>query len=115
MDAEYIGREFITVPSFDIKWKRLGLTDEDKRRLELILLEDPKVSAVIRGSGGVRKMRFSFPNRGKSGSVRVIYVNFEVYEKIFLIDVYQKSEKDNISKAECNDMKQLVEMIELEL
>lgn len=115
MDNELIRREFITVPSFDLKWKRLGFTDEDKRRLELTLLEDPKVGAVIRGTGGVRKMRFSFPDRGKSGSVRVIYVDFEVYEKIFLLDAYQKSEKDTLSKAECNTMKQLVEMIELEL
>ena len=48
------------------------------------MLEDPKVGAVMRGTGGVRKMRFAFKHRGKSGSVRVIYVDFEVYEKIYL-------------------------------
>lgn len=44
----------------------------------------------MRGTGGVRKMRFAFEEKGKSGSVRIIYVDFEVYEKIFLITAYPK-------------------------
>ncbi len=48
----------------------------------------------MRETGGVRKMRFAFEDRGKSGSVRVIYIDFEVYEKIFLLTAYPKSEKD---------------------
>ena len=47
---------------------------------------------------------------GKSGSTCVIYVDFEVYEKIFFVDVYQKSDKDNLTKAERNDMKAVVEL-----
>ena len=60
-------------------------------------------------------MRFSFPHRGKSGSVRVIYVDFEVYERIYLITAFQKSYQENLSKAERNDLKKLVEFLELEL
>jgi hypothetical protein len=60
-------------------------------------------------------MRFSFPHRGKSGSVRVIYVDFEVYERIYLITAFQKSDQENLSKAERNDLKKLVEFLELEL
>ena len=69
----------------------------------------------MRETGGVRKMRFAFENRGKSGSVQIIYVDFEIYEKVYLIDAYQKSEKDNLSKSERNDMKKIVELIELQL
>ena len=108
-------REFVTLPSFDEKWKVPGLDEDDKRRLEQELLENPKVGPVMKGTGGVRKMRFAFRDRGKSGSTRVIYVDFEVYEKIFFVDVYQKSDKDNLTKAERNDMKDVVELIELGL
>ncbi|MBR5344280.1 MAG: type II toxin-antitoxin system RelE/ParE family toxin [Clostridia bacterium] len=108
-------REFITLPSFDVKWKSLGLDEDDKSRLEQELLDNPKIGPVMQGTGGVRKMRFAFRDRGKSGSTRVIYVDFEVYEKIYLIDVYQKSDKDNQTKAERNDMKNIVELIELSL
>lgn len=43
----------------------MGLGDSDLRRLQSQLLEDPKIGSVIRGVGGVRKMRFAFEDRGK--------------------------------------------------
>lgn len=84
-------------------------------RLQEELLADPKVGAVIRGTGGVRKMRFAFQHRGKSGSIRVIYVDFEVYEKIFLITAYTKDEKDNLSDSEKAEIKQLIKVLEQQL
>lgn len=60
-------------------------------------------------------MRFAFENRGKSGSIRVIYVDFETYGKLYLLTAYPKNVKDNLSKAERNDLKQLVEILEHEL
>ena len=42
-------------------------------------------------------MRFAFEHRGKSGSIRVIYVDFEVYEKIFLITAFAKNEQENLT------------------
>ena len=108
-------REFIWLPSFIVKWKHLGLNDDDMRQLEKELLENPKVGAVMRGTGGVRKMRFAYENRGKSGALRVIYVDFEVYRKIYFVDVYQKSEKDNLTMAERNNIRSAVEVLELAL
>ena len=81
-------RLFVELPIFRSRWKDMGLNDDDLKRLQEELLADPKIGAVMRGTGGVRKMRFAFEQRGKSGSVRVIYVDFEVYEKIFLITAY---------------------------
>lgn len=46
----------------------MGLTDADLRRLQEELLANPQIGSVMRGTGGVRKMRFAFENRGKSGS-----------------------------------------------
>ena len=90
-------RTFVELPIFRSRWDDLGLDDSDLRRLQMELLEDPKVGDVMRGTGGVRKMRFSFEHKGKSGGVRVIYVDFEVYEKIYLLTAYTKNEKDNLS------------------
>lgn len=78
-------------------------------------MENPKVGSVMQGTGGIRKMRFAFESRGKSGSSRVIYIDFEVHEKIFLITAYPKSEKDNLSKEERNELKQLVEILKNQL
>ena len=84
-------------------------------RLEAMLLANPKVGEVMRGCGGARKMRFAFLNRGKSGSVRVIYVDFEVAAIIYLVDVYAKSGKEDLTKAECNKLRDYVEVLEAEL
>ena len=109
------GREFVTIPSFDLKWTRLGLTDDDLRRLERAILKDPKIGPVIQGTGKARKVRFAFENRGKSGSARVIYVDYEVFEKVYLLDVYAKNEKESLTKADRNDLKAIVDYIELAL
>ena len=108
-------RTFVELPSFQKQWKEMGLTDSDLRRLQFALLDDPKVGKVMRETGGVRKMRFAFEAHGKRGGVRVIYVDFEVYEKLYLLTAYPKSEKDNLSKAERNELKQLVDALEQQL
>lgn len=69
----------------------------------------------MRGTGGVRKMRLAFEQRGKIGSVRVIYVDFEIYEKIFLITAYPKNEKDNLSDSERAEIKQMIQALENQL
>ena len=108
-------RTFVELPLFRSKWDDLGLDDSDLRRLQIELLEDPKVGDVMRGTGGVRKMRFSFEHKGKSGGVRVIYVDFEVYEKIYLLTAYTKNEKDNLTKDERNEIKKLITVLENQL
>lgn len=108
-------RIFVELPSFRTEWKAMGLDDNDLSRLEDELLDNPKIGEVMRGTGGVRKMRFAFEHRGKSGSVRVIYIDFEVHEKIFLLTAYPKSEKDNLSKDERNDIHRLVDVLENQL
>ena len=108
-------RTFIELPLFRSKWEDLGLNDDDLKRLQVELLADPKVGAVMRGTGGVRKMRFAFEQRGKSGSVRVIYVDFEVYKRIYLITAYTKSEKDNLTDKERNEIHRLIDILKAQL
>ena len=108
-------RSFIELPIFKSRWEALGLTEEDLLRLQIELLADPKAGDVMQGTGGVRKMRFAFEHRGKSGGVRVIYVDFEVYEKIYLLTAYTKNEKDDLTKKERSEIKQLIEVLEQQL
>lgn len=108
-------RSFVELPIFKSRWEALGLDEEDLLSLQTELLADPKVGDVMQGTGGVRKMRFAFEHRGKSGGVRVIYVDFEVYEKIYLLTAYTKNEKENLTKKERNEIKQLIEVLEQQL
>ena len=108
-------RTFVELPSFRAEWKNLKLTEDDLRRLQEELLANPEIGSKMQGTGGIRKMRFAFEHRGKSGSVRVIYVDFFIHEKLYLITAYAKSEKENLTKEERNILKKLVEQLGAEL
>lgn len=58
-------RTFVELPIFRFRWEAMGLDDDDLARLQRELLEDPKIGPVMQGTGGVRKMRFVFEDRGK--------------------------------------------------
>lgn len=106
-----INREFVMMPEFDHQWKLLGLGDEELLQLQEELLENPKAGDVLRGNGGLRKYRMAFPGCGKSGSGRVAYVDFTMYETIYLITVYPKSEKDNLSVVERNEIAKVIAIL----
>jgi uncharacterized protein YkuJ len=108
-------RTFIQTKEFSSNWDRLGFTDDDLRRLELDIMSDPEKYPVIQGTGGLRKARFAFEHQGKSGGVRVCYVDFVLKETIYLITVYPKSEKENLSKAERNEIKKMITLLEKSL
>ena len=108
-------REFVRLPEFEKQCKHIGLDEDDVRAIENELLVNPKSGMVIKGTGGVRKLRIILPNRGKSGGARTIYVDFTQYEKIYFITAYDKSETDDLTKAECNALKAFVRILESEL
>ena len=92
-----------------------GLSENDLLRLQLQLLEDPKAGSVIPGTGRLRKLRFAFPDRGKSGSVRVLYIDFEQQERIFLLNVFAKNEQENLTQEQRNNIKKSLLRLEEEL
>ena len=110
-----IKREFIQTSVFTREWEGLGFNDTDLRRLENELLQNPKVGKVIQGTGRMRKMRFAFKGRGKSGSTRVCYVDFEIKETIFLLADFAKNELENLSQAERNILKKQIDELESNL
>ena len=105
-------RTFIMTQEFDKNWKAMGLTDDDLKALQEELILNPTKGDLMQGTGGLRKLRFAFEGRGKSGSSRVCYVDFAVYEKIYLITAYPKNEKENLSKAERNAIAAVIRQLE---
>ena len=103
------------MPIFDKQWRAMELDDNDLQALQIELLKDPQIGSVIQGTGKLRKMRFAFPNRGKSGSSRVLYVDFVLAETIYLIFAYPKNEKDNLTDEERNNIKKMIAKIEQSL
>ena len=107
-------REFIHSKEFDDKWKNLLLTDTDLLELQNYLCKNPNAGDIMQGTGGIRKIRWAIQGKGKSGGVRVIYLDIVFAEKIYLLSVFAKNEKANLSKAERNDFKSLVTLIKQE-
>ena len=72
------------------------LSDVDYSRLQSQLIENPEAGAVIRGSGGVRKLRWAAAGRGKSGGYRVIYFVRRSNGIIWMLTMYPKNVADSI-------------------
>ena len=107
-------RTFIEVPLFTRRWKELGLDDGDLLKLQILLLKDPESGPVMEGTGGIRKIRFPLEYKGKSGSVRDCYTDFEEYAVTYLITAFAKKEQENLSMAEKSILKKLVKSLKEE-
>ncbi|HEX4797027.1 MAG TPA: hypothetical protein VH370_24765 [Humisphaera sp.] len=95
---------------FVAAWRRLSLTDTDLAALEAQIMESPDAGKVMSGTGGVRKIRFAPPSwrRGKSGASRVCYVYFSSVAQCYLLTIFTKAQKANLSAADKAAIKNLV-------
>ena len=85
------------------------LTDDDYRLLQHELVARPDVGNIIRGSGGLRKVRWAATGRGKRGGVRVIYYWAVDREIILMLLIYGKNEQDDLTAEQLRMLKGLVE------
>ena len=104
-------RMFIETSEFRRRWARSGLVGEDLRELQGYLLEHPSAGDMVQGTGGVRKLRWARPGHGKSGGVRTIYIDFADREIVWLITVFSKNERTDLSAEERNEIKRFVKRI----
>ena len=90
--------------------KLLGeyLGDDEYRALQSQLIAHPEAGAIIKGSGGVRKIRWRSRGKGKSGGMRVIYYWAPAVEQVVMLTLYGKSEKANLSAA---DLRRIVSLL----
>jgi len=76
-----------------------------------LLAADPKAGDVMEGTGGFRKVRIARQGTGKTGGARVVYIFRNTKYPVFLITVFPKNEKDNLSRAERNALKKRADQI----
>ena len=87
------------------------LSDEEKVSLINYLAAHPASGDLIRETGGLRKLRWAAKGKGKSGGVRVIYYFHSEEIPLFLLTLFSKGEKANLSKAERNELAKLTELL----
>lgn len=108
-----VNLSFIQPASFVQEWRRLKLTDEDLQTLESLIRERPERGVVVRGTDGLRKLRFAPPSwhTGKSGALRICYLWLEEFGIVYLLILYSKLEKADLSPAEQKYFKAWVEAL----
>ena len=99
--------EFIETPTFTRMVTTL-LSDDEYGQLQNDLVEDPEHGDLIKGGGGIRKLRYAMQGRGKSGGVRVIYYWVKDNHLIYMLVVYPKSKKDNLTDKETAILREFV-------
>jgi mRNA-degrading endonuclease RelE of RelBE toxin-antitoxin system len=85
------------------------LTSDEYHSLQLELLKRPAVGDVIPGTGGLRKLRWGAAGRGKRGGVRVIYFWHAASETILMLFVYPKNERGDLTAAQREALRRVVE------
>lgn len=76
--------------------------------LQLYLCKHADDGVIISNSGGIRKLRWAASGRGKRGGARIIYYFANAAGRIFLLDIYPKNEKENLSADDIKDLKDVV-------
>jgi mRNA-degrading endonuclease RelE of RelBE toxin-antitoxin system len=87
------------------------LTESERKGVIDYLSEHPKAGALMEGTGGIRKLRWSKGDKGKSGGVRVIYYYHDERIPLYLLTMFGKNEQANLTKANRNTLSKLVKML----
>lgn len=103
----------LTVAELPEYLRRAGklLAEVDRRAIIDHLAAHPAAGDLIEGTGGVRKLRWARDGRGKSGGVRVIYYFHSEVMPLYLLTMFAKNERANLSKAERNALAALVDVL----
>lgn len=103
------------IESHDFAHRRIAarVSDERLRRLQNDILATGGV--VIPGTGGVRKIRWADEHRGKSGSWRVIFVDYPQFGVVVLMTAFEKAEKPDLNMLERNTLRIIKAHIDLDM
>jgi hypothetical protein len=98
----------VEVPQFVSDVKRAGLTEAERAKIIDEIAASPAAGDVIPDTGGARKVRFAGRGKGKSGGYRVITFYAGARIPVFLLALYSKGERANITKAERNELRSVL-------
>lgn len=85
------------------------MNDDEYRALQEVLVNRPDSGALIKNSGGLRKIRWKLEGRGKSGGIRVIYYWMVSDEHIYMLYGYPKNKQENLTQQQLSMLKSIVE------
>lgn len=85
------------------------LPDDEYRKLQVLLANRPTAGDLIRGSGGLRKIRWALPGQGKRGGVRVIYYWAVAHERLLMLFMYPKTERGDLTPEQIKVLRQIIE------
>jgi hypothetical protein len=97
---------FIETSVFTKEIRRL-LSDADYKELQIALMLRPYAGDLIRGSNGLRKVRWNLPGEGKRGGIRVIYY-WDPPDTVFMLFLYKKTDQDDLTAEQIRILKKLV-------
>lgn len=106
---------FIELPPFE-RYRSEFFTDDEFDLFQCYLLENPRRGSVIQGAGGLRKVRFEDPRRGKGkrGGVRVIYHWWQERAWFVLFTVYDKNQQDDLTVRQVEILRKTLDSIKKE-
>lgn len=100
----------VELPEFIRKSEKF-LSENERDQLIFYLSTHPEAGDLIQGTGGIRKIRWARKGSGKSGGFRVIYFYYDENIPLFLLTLFGKNNKVNLSKAERNELAKLVKQL----
>lgn len=98
----------LELPGFQASAKKAGMTDMEREAVIDHLARNPKAGVLIPGTGGARKLRWRAEGRGKSGGYRVITYWAGDRLPVFLMDVYSKTARADLSAAGRSTLKTII-------
>lgn len=109
--------DFVEFRRFTMDWLELRLDDDALLTLQILIASNPQKPPTIKGTGGLRKLRFAPPSwrTGKRGAVRICYVFFAEFSICYLLRAYGKNEKDDLSDEQKKSIRKVIKRIEVEL
>lgn len=98
----------IETPTFTKRVEEI-LSEDEYRLFQIKLIDDPESGNIIKGSGGIRKIRWSGSGRGKRGGSRILYYWYNKYGVILMLFIFKKNESDDLTKTQLKALKTIVE------
>ncbi len=99
----------IVETSFFIKEAKKLIQEDELGNLKDYLAMNPEVGDIIPGLRGIRKLRWQANQKGKKGGARIIYFFYNFNMPLFLLDIYSKSRKEDLSPSDKKELNCLID------